>query len=91
MILTGKGYFIKNILNCEHGDSQAIAIIAQKAGLSHVIIKVANRTTSSNVDSSQGIDYAQRTAQSLKAVGIQCWGWQYITGDNPLGEARKSE
>ncbi len=90
MILTGKGYFIKNILNCEHGDSQAIAINAQKAGLSHVIIEVADRTNSSNVDSSQGIDYAQRTAQSLKAVGVQSWGWQYITGDNPLGEARKA-
>jgi hypothetical protein len=53
MTLTGKGYFIENILNCEHGDSQAIANQAQKAGLSHVIIKVANRAKSSNVDSSK--------------------------------------
>jgi len=90
MTLTGKGYFIENILHCEHGDSQAIANQAQKAGLSHVIIKVANRAKSSNVDSSKGVDYVLRTTRKLKAVGIQTWGWQYIAGDNPLGEARKA-
>ncbi|MEN8171620.1 MAG: phosphodiester glycosidase family protein [Chloroflexota bacterium] len=90
MNLTGKGYFIENILDCEGGDSQIIANQAKKADLSHVIIKVAHRANSSNIDKSLGVDYAQRTIQTLKAAGIQTWGWQFISGDNPLAEARKA-
>ena len=89
-MLIGKGYFIDQILNCENGDSDAIVNKAVHADLSHIVIKIANCTEPSNIDLNQGLDYAQHTARVLQSHGIQAWGWQYITGDDPIGEANQA-
>lgn len=89
MALTGKGVFIWKIRECENGDLQAIANTAAKAGLSHVLIKIADGTYSYNVDPS-GIDLVPSLVQKLNALGIEAWGWQYIYGADPIGEANKA-
>jgi len=81
-ILTGKGFFTWKIPYCEGGNVQAIAGEAQAAGLTHVLIKVANGIYRYNAAS----DLPGLVA-ALHAVGIQAWGWQYIFGQSPALEA----
>lgn len=87
MGLQGKGFWIWNIRNCEKGDPDAIAALAQKAGLSHVVIKVADRFYPDNVTDSN-IDLVPPLAGALRSRGIQVWGWQYVYGYEPGPEAR---
>ena len=87
MTLNGKGYFIWQIRNCEGGDPNEIANVAEQAGLSHVLIKIADGTYKYNVDWSTGYDRVPPVVSALKAKGIQSWGWHYVYGDNPVGEA----
>jgi hypothetical protein len=86
----GKGFFIWKIPSCEGGSADAIATQAQIAGLTFVVIKIADGAVSSNYDSARSLDYIPPVALALKAAGIQVWGWQYIYGNDPLGEARKA-
>jgi len=87
MALTGKGFFIWKIRDCEGGNPQEIAAVAKRAGLSHVLFKIADGMNHSNVDSSTGIDYATPLVKELKSAGIQAWGWHYVYGNDPDGEA----
>lgn len=86
MALTGKGWFIWQVARCEGGDIQAIADKAVAAGATHVLIKVAERTYTYNVDRF-GRDLAAPLAAELRARGLQVWGWHYVYGDKPVGEA----
>jgi hypothetical protein len=90
MILEGKGFFIWKIPKCENGDANAIATRAQEAGLSHVLIKIANGIYSYNYDWENNIDYLPPVVDALRARGIQVWGWHYVYGDNPTAEASKA-
>jgi ketosteroid isomerase-like protein len=89
MTLKGKGLFIWKIRDCENGDLQAIANTAVKAGLSYVLIKIADGTYSYNLDPS-GIDLVPSLVQKLTNLGVEVWGWQYIYGADPVGEANKA-
>ncbi len=86
--LQGKGTFIWKIPSCENGDPRAIAAIAHKAQLTHVLIKIADGVISYNIY--EGVDLVPPVARKLREAGIQVWGWHYIRGDNPLGEADKA-
>lgn len=86
MALTGKGFFVWKVPNCEGGDVYRIAQAAQSAGLTHVLIKIANGMADYNVGAG-GTDYAASLAQALRGVGVQPWGWHYVYGANPAGEA----
>jgi len=88
MPLEGKGFFIWKIPDCEHGDPQAIADLAVEAGLTHVLIKVADTVNAYNIYDS--IDRVPPVARALQDKDIQVWGWQYVTGRDPLGEANKA-
>jgi len=90
MALVGKGFFIWKIESCEGGDVNAIADQAQASHLTHVLVKIANGVASSNVDTVTGFDRVPGLVQALHLRGIQAWGWHYIYGANPLGEARKA-
>lgn len=87
MGLTGKGFFIWKIRDCESGSPTGIASAAQAAGLSHVLIKIADGMNHSNVDSTSGYDYVPAVVQALHNLGIQAWGWHYVYGGDPDGEA----
>jgi hypothetical protein len=86
--LIGKGYFIWQVWNCERGDAQAIAARAKQAGLTHLLIKIADGTRSYNVDATRGVDLVPPVLRACKEAGIEVWGWHYVRGDNPIGEAQ---
>lgn len=90
MGLQGKGFFIWKIVNCEGGNAEAIGNEARAAGYTHVLIKIANGVLSSNVDTTSGFDRAPAVVQALRARGISPWGWHYVYGNDPIGEARKA-
>ncbi len=87
MTLTGKGFFIWKIRDCEGGKPDAIASAARSAGLSHVLVKIADGVNHYNVNSSTGEDLVPSLIKALHSVDIQCWGWHYIYGGDPDGEA----
>ncbi len=86
MTLNGKGLYIWNVANCEGGNPEAIANKAQQSGLTHVLIKVADNRYPHNIVN--GRDLARETVNALRNRRIQAWGWQYVYGDDPAGEAR---
>ncbi len=88
MTLQGKGMMIWMIPRAENGDAEAIANVAKAAGLSHVLIKIADGPYAFNVDKTTKVDLIPPVAKALKAKGIQVWGWHYVYGNNPVGEAQ---
>src|SRR5574341_428541 len=81
MALEGKGVYIWQLHKCDAGNAGVISHRAQQAGLSHVLIKIADGARAYNVD------LAAPVVDALKAAGIQVWGWQFVYGDEPFGEA----
>ncbi len=89
MTLRGKGLFIWQLWKCDGGDPEVIAAKAKAAGLSHVLIKIADGDYwSYNIDPKTKYDYIPPVLQALKEEGIEVWGWQYVRGRNPIGEAQ---
>jgi ketosteroid isomerase-like protein len=80
-MLEGKGIYIWKIHNCEGGNVTAIVRRAIDAGLSHVLIKIADGPRAYNVD------LATPLVEALKGAGILVWGWQFVYGNEPFGEA----
>lgn len=87
MSLFGKGFFTWQLKNCEGGDPEAIASRAQSADLSHVLVKIADATFAFGFDSRNN-DITTPAVEALKRRGIQVWGWHYVKGSDPVGEAR---
>lgn len=87
MTLTGKGMMIWKILNCEGGDPAKIADLAASSGFSHVLIKVANAAVAYNKDKITGEDHIPAVVSALRAKGLGVWGWHYVYGYDPSGEA----
>jgi hypothetical protein len=85
--LVGKGWYIWQLRRCENGVASAIAAEAVAAGLSHVLIKVADGTNIYNLNPNTGADMVPPVVQALKNQNIQVWGWQYVYGYEPEGEA----
>jgi hypothetical protein len=88
MGLTGKGFMIWKIKDCENGNADQIADMARRSGLSQVLIKVADGPYAYNYDLTTKVDRVPPVADALHKRGIQVWGWQYIYGNNPSGEAK---
>jgi hypothetical protein len=87
MTLEGKGFFTYLLPQCESGDPAAILKMAQAAGLSHVIVKVADGTRPFGIDSA-GNDFTASVVYKLRNAGIAVWGWHYVYGNDPAGEAK---
>lgn len=88
MNLEGKGFFIWNLRDCYGGAPQAIAAAARQAGLTHVLIKVADRFYPHNVSDNPKTDLVPPVADALRAEKIAVWGWHYVYGYEPGPEAR---
>ncbi|KAF0111523.1 MAG: hypothetical protein FD147_874 [Chloroflexi bacterium] len=87
MVLQGKGTWIWKIPQCEGGNAQAIATVAKNAGFSHVLIKIADSSYPYNVNKTTGVDLIPPVVDALRSKGLLVWGWHYVYGYNPLGEA----
>jgi hypothetical protein len=89
MTLYGKGYYIWQIPKCDGGIPSAIAAAAVQAGLSHVLIKIADGPSMVyNYDEETDTDLIPPVLTELRNSGIQVWGWHYVKGDDPVGEAQ---
>lgn len=87
MTLQGKGFFTHILSRCEGGDPAAIVNVARAAGLSHVLVKIADGVKAYGVDAS-GNDFTAPVVQALHAAGIAVWGWHYVYGNEPAIEAK---
>jgi SnoaL-like domain len=87
MALEGKGFFTWKIPNCENGDAKVIASHANAAGLTHLILKIADGTMIYYGNWGDPKDYTTPVVNALRANGIKVWGWHYVYGDDPIGEA----
>ncbi len=87
MMLEGKGFFTWKIPNCEKGDANQIASQARNAGLTHLVLKVADGAMIYNGNWGDPKDYNTPVVTALHVNGLKVWGWHYIYGDNPTGEA----
>ena len=83
-MLEGKGFYIWNINKCEHGDVEEIAGKAAVAHFSHVLIKIADGTDDHN------LNLVPPLASELKKQGVEVWGWHFVHGSDPTGEAQKA-
>jgi hypothetical protein len=86
MTLEGKGFLILNLPDCEGGDPAAILAAAEQAGLSHVLIRVAEGLDACGLDAS-GVDSVAPVVQTLRTCGIAVWGWHRLHGEDPQAEA----
>ncbi|NDJ51671.1 MAG: nuclear transport factor 2 family protein [Chloroflexi bacterium] len=80
-MLEGKGIYIWQVHQCEGGDPKRITQRALEAGLTHVLVKIADGSRAYNSAT------AAPVIDALKQAGIQAWGWQYVYGLDPFGEA----
>jgi len=85
--LQGKGAWLWLIPRSENGNPAYIAWAAKMAGLTHVIIKVADGEFLENVDPAHGLDLVYPVVEALHRCGIQAFGYQYVYGKVPEGEA----
>ncbi|MRR32300.1 hypothetical protein EG834_18670, partial [bacterium] len=69
---------IWKILSCEGGNPSAIANVAQAAGFSYVVIKIADAGVAYNYDKVNNKDLIPAVVEALRAKGISVWGWQYV-------------
>lgn len=88
MVPKGKGFYIWKIPNCENGDPESISLAAHKAGLTHVLIKIANGIYDYNYDTATKEDLIGPVADALHKRNINVWGWHYVFGDLPKQEAK---
>lgn len=86
MPLLGKGFMIVNILDCEGGNPNTIANLAQSAGLKHVAVKIADGPWRWNFLRS-GQDLVPELINALHARDIQVLGWHFLYGRQPAVEA----
>jgi hypothetical protein len=87
MILQGKGFFTNILSECEGGEAASIAFTARQAGLSFVVLKIAEENRAVAGDSLEKATMAA-VIQALQNAGISVWGWHHIRGNDPTGEAR---
>lgn len=88
MTLQGKSMMIWKVSRCEGGNPQAIASAAQAAGLSCVLLKIADGPKPYNIDGTPARDQLPALVEALRAKGLQVWGWHYVYGYNPQAEAQ---
>jgi hypothetical protein len=79
--LQGKGMWIWQVAQCEGGDVAKIAARAKEAGLTHVLVKVADGRSAYNGD-------VTALVRALQGAGIAVWAWQYTYGTHPEEEAQ---
>ena len=82
----GKGAFLWQPDLVERGNATAAVARAQAAGFGHVIFKVANDTRAYPTTPEKRAILIAMVAM-FKLAGVQVWGYAYVYGNGPVGEA----
>lgn len=69
----------------EYSTPEKLADELKAGGFGHVLLKVCDGTARFGVIN--GVDYLPEYVTALKAAGIDVWGWGYVYGNYPAGEA----
>lgn len=85
--LQGKGFFTWRLPLCDGGNPAKMAFNAQAARLSHVLLKIADGPSVYRGEAKLATDMVPAAVEALRAAGIQVWGWHFVYGDQPDGEA----
>jgi hypothetical protein len=86
--LSGIGMFIWKLAECEGGDPEAIAARAREAGLTHLVVKISDGAIP-YVGSEELLKLKDALAAGTPdQAPIALWGWGYVRGDDPKGEAQ---
>lgn len=80
-VFRGNGMWIWELPRSEGGDLAAIAARAHSAGISTVFVK------SSDGAASRWGQFSPELVAGLKAQGLRVCAWQFVYGNDPLGEA----
>ena len=70
-----KRFFHLETPNCEHGDAAQIATHAKDAGLTHLVVKIADGTMIYNGNWGDPKDYTTPVVSAIRTRGIKVWGW----------------
>ena len=81
----GKGIYTWRLTDLYGGDPGLIAKAAEELGLRHINIKIADATENYNVS----VDLLAIVAE-LRSRRIEPWGWHYVYGVDPAGEASRA-
>lgn len=84
-MLEGNGYFVWQLGRIAGGDPALLARQATEAHLSWVALKIADGPYA--YGKKNGIDLTGAAVSALKSAGIKVWGWHYVYGEDPEGEA----
>ena len=93
MYPVGNGYFIWLLERCENGDFARAAKRAKESGLEWVSIKIADGNYPNNISKSNSgqKDLVGPAVDAFRTAGISVWGWHYVYGYDPVGEAAIAE
>ncbi|HWK29774.1 MAG TPA: peptidoglycan-binding domain-containing protein [Solirubrobacter sp.] len=80
-VFKGNGMWIWELARSEGGDPAAIAARAQASGIQTVFVK------SSDGPRSRWAQFNPTLVQALHAGGLRVCAWQFVYGDDPVGEA----
>src|SRR3954451_5141365 len=80
-VFKGNGMWIWELHKAEGGDLAAMVNRARAAGISTVFVK------SSDGAASRWAQFGPELVQTLKANGLRVCAWQFVYGNDPLGEA----
>lgn len=69
----------------EYSTPEKLADELKAGGFGHVLLKVCDGTARFGVIN--GVDYLPEYVAALRAAGIDVWGWGYVYGNYPAGEA----
>lgn len=69
----------------EYSSPEGLANELKAGGFGHALLKVCDGTARFGV--LNGVDYLPEYVTALKAAGIAVWGWGYVYGTYPAGEA----
>jgi hypothetical protein len=86
-MMRGKGFFTWKLPRAEGGNPALISATAKSADLSHVVIKIADGKYAYHGEYGNPHDYVTPTIEALRMADIKVWGWHYVYGDDPIGEA----
>lgn len=87
MTFSGKGFYLWNIERAEVGNVNSIANLAVQAGLTHILVKIADEDEPYNLHSVSGADLVPPLVAALHDRGLEVWGWHYVYGYKPVEEA----